>query len=581
MMKKILYIGNVDKFTLGLVKAIAPFKNKVQLLNVSPDLPTRSLLQQVLASLPDAIIWSYDPANALKFNRIMNFISHEEKTRNVSKILVCFEQHMDELRKISSISNVVHFVRGIEVDDITYYLKCILLPDDITSEQAARAFFHNKINLFESLKIRSIGRDFAEIESNRGWENGSEINLDLPGTSEFHMCRTQTLEQRSDSDIQSGFRFHYRINYKFDVLKFKPDNRPSILEQIRYKLSSEIIDETVYKSVLDIDKKSKTISLVTKKAEAPQDEDPRKSILKSLENCCRSQLLNSLYKKLNPEKYYFNTISVYDHQLSTIDSSYENLEKLGTFINWRMRVIDAAAEIRKDKPSVIVISYSSVNGFEQVKQVAAATTQFRDYFPFILLFNFHEPDIDAYRHTVQYHYIIGTTIPINENLISKLITTYRTKRMSKEQPKAAANFKDLMNITPYFKGTENVFLDLKNFYHPTDTAGIVETMHPVEIIWMSEFEIVFFSKSIFTNGEIYSIEIPIRFNIVIVPHIAESRESSIKDCYRGLIHFIKENDKQAIRRFINHVLDLSETRKSSIKEDEIKEIKRQYFGDDN
>jgi hypothetical protein len=580
-MKKILYIGKVDKFTLALVQAITPLKSKLQILNLSPDLPIRSLLQQILAALPDVIIWSYDPANVLKFNRIMNFISHEEKTRKVAKILVCFEQHMDELRKLSCISNIVYFVRGIEVDDITYYLKCLLLPDDSTSEQAARAFFHNKINLFESLKVRSIGRDFAEIESNRGWENGSEINLELPGTSEVHVSRTQTLEQRIDSDIQSGFRFHYKIYYKFDVLKFKPDYRHTILEEMRYKLSSEIIDETVFKSVLDIDKRSKTISLVTKKAEVPQDEDPRKSILKSLENCCRSLLLNSIYKNFNIEKYYFNTISIYDHQLSTIDSSYDNLDKLGTIINWRMGVLDAAAEIRKDKPSVIVINYSSVNGFEQVKQVAAATTQFRDYFPFILLFNFHEADIDAYRHTVQYHYIIGTTIPINENLISKLITTYRTKRMSKEQPKAAANLKELMSFTPYFQGTENVFLDLKNFYHPTDTAGIVETKHPIEIIWMSEFEIVFFSKSFLTSGEIYSIEIPIRFNIVIVPHIPESRESSIKDCYRGLIHFIKENDKQAVRRFINHVLDLSETRKSSIKEDEIKEIKRQYFGEEN
>jgi hypothetical protein len=576
-MKKVLFIGHVDKFVQTLMTALIPFEKEVSFTIVGQELKIKSVVQHILDSQPDVIIWSYEPATLPKFLRLMKFISHDEQTCHISKVLICFEQHMNELRTLSCAFNTVFFVRVIDVKDIVYYLKCILLSGNITAEHTAQAFFHNKINLFAPVKVRSMGRDFAEIESNCFWANGSQVEIDLPLVADFHVTRKHTLEQRSEADIQTEFKFSYKITYKYDVQKFRPEDRIKILEDMRYKLVQETVDENILKKIIEIDKKSKTVSLVTKKAEPTEVEDPRSNPLKNLESCARAMLANSLFGKINLEKYYFNTISIYDKELTSLDNNFATLQSLGTSINWRRSVVNAAAEIKRDKPSVIVINYSEQNGFEQVKQIAAATTQFRDYFPFILLFNFDKDDIDAYRHTIQYHYIIGTTIPINESLISKLIVTYRTKRMSKEQLKAAANFKELMTVIPYFKGNENLFLELKIFYPPQDTGSILEAIHPIEIIWMSEFEIVFFCRSLLAVGDIYSVEIPIRFNIVIIPHIAESRESTVKDCYRAFIHFIKESDKQAIRRFINHVYELSETRKGSIKEDEIREIKRQYF----
>lgn len=577
-MKKILYIGKADKISQVLKSALAVFKIETLLIEANKDLSLQSLANYLSEFVPEVIVWDYDAADLNKFDRFINFLSQDEATKHMPKIAICFEQRMKELEYKSISSDVVYFVKSVEVDDIVYYLKSILMPEKISTELAARAFFHNKINLFEAVKVKSLGRESAEIETNRKWESGSEIEIDLPGLSSFNIARKQVLEQRNDADIQSGFKLCFKINYRFDVNKIKLEERNNILTDLRYRLIEEKVDEVNYKLITDIDKKSKTISLFAKTAQVQQVQDDKgQVVVKALENCYKASLMNYFYSKFNLDKYYYNTVSIYDHALLTIDNKFDALKDIGTFINWRRKVIDANAEVKKDKPSVIVIDYSEENSFEQVKQVASATTQFRDYFPFILLFNFKEQDIDAYRHAVQYHYIIGTSIPINEGLICKLVKIYRDKRMSKEKARATTNFKQLMSASPSFQGGEDIFFDGKIYFPPNDSNGLVQYKHLIEIIWMTEFEMVFYSKSGLNPGDIYSVEIPTRFNIVIVPHIVGSREASVENCYRGLIHFIKENDKQIIRRFVNHVTKLSETRKTSIKEDEIKEIKRQYF----
>lgn len=531
---------------------------------------------------PEAIIWDFDPTSNpisdFKFHRLMNFMQLDSDLKSVPKISICFQSQMASLKNISTVGDVVHFVKSIEVKDLVYYIRSVLMPESISSEQAARAFFHNKINLFEAVKVKYLAKEHAEIETSRNLENGTEVEIDLPYLKGFKLGRRQIVEEKRDSDTEIGFKWSYKIKYKIDVSNTRPDEQNNLLGTLRYKLAEEKVDEVIFKTVIDIIKTSKTFKLVTKKVtDENMEKDSKLNIIKNIETCFKASIFNFIHSQLNLEKYHFNKVTIYDEQLSSLDQNFTALEESGTFVTFRRSIIDAKEEIKKDRPDVIAIYYDQQNSFEQVKQIAAATTQFRDYFPFIMLFNFKEPDIDGYRHTVQYHFVIGTAVPINESLILRLVNMYRTKRMSKEQAKASSNYKELISLAPHYVGDDTIFLESKISFPPLDPKGLVEFKHLIEIIWMSEFEMVFYSKTPLTIGEIYAVEIPTRFNIVILPHIVGSKEATIKDCYRGLIHFIGESDKQVIRRFVNHISKLSEVRKISIKEEEINEIKLQYF----
>ncbi len=366
----------------------------------------------------------------------------------------------------------------------------------------------------------------------------------------------------------------------YHVNPLKPEDRTRLLAEYRYKLQELPIGEFVFDAIEEIDKKPKSLLLVSDKKEKVSliDEDSPAAAQRNLEICTKAYFFNWLYEAVKDQPYYQDTISIYDQRYSILGSGTAKLDQMNSTVLVQPLILDPKRDIVRDKPSIIVVCCDELNNYDKILEIVAATTQVRDYFPFILLFNYVGLDVETLRHSLQYHFVIATKADINESVIQKLLDLYRSKKMEKELKKATKNFESLKQ-----KGlnsghlTEKVFLDHKLYKSIDDMDCLVSYPIAIEMIWMSEFEIVFHSEEKMEIGEIYSLELPISIQILIVPHIVNSKETRVENCYRGLIHYVDERDKQALRRFVNHVSSLRTARSSALTEDEIVEIKRQYF----
>jgi hypothetical protein len=578
-MKKILYLGKIDKY-ISTLEAKLKLNSKLFLTFVfDPKNNLKLSMEQIIRVKPDLIIFEYD-GNHLYLRKLMRSVKLNPDLAVQHFICLTPEQARRDIDKRANLGDMIYFIKTIEQEDILYCIKSILVPDEVKNQEAAKAFFHEKLELQQIIRVCYVAKNHAKLESNRSWSDGSMIKFTLPYLGSIFRSGKHKINAKSKSDSVTHFKYTYRLDYLYHTTPMKPDDRTRLLTEYRYKLQELPIGESVFDAVEEIDKKPKSLLLVSDKKESShksEDDSPGAS-LRNLELCTKAYFFNWLYEQCKTLPYYSDTISIYDQKYSILTLGTAKLDQINSTVLAQSLIIDPKSDILRGKPSIVVVCCDELNNNDKIGEIISATTQVRDYFPYILLFNYVGLDVETLRHSLQYHFVIATKADINESVMVKLLELYRSKKMEKELKKATKSFDSLKQRgLEIGQLNEKVLLDHKIYKGLDDIDSLVSYSIPIEMIWMSEFEIVFYSEEKMEVGEIYSVQLPISIQILIVPHILNSKENNVENCYRGLIHYVDELDKQALRRFVNHVSSLYTARSTALTEEEIREIKKQYF----
>jgi hypothetical protein len=577
-MKKILYLGKIDEHILAFQHKL---KRKdedflLELFDYSKSL--KKAFATILKIKPQLIILELQ-APDLQIGKLIKLVSVNSKIGPIPFICVMDEDIGNKIGKLPILGDAIYFYKDSDHEALFMCLRSLLNSESFQNEKIPTATFSENLTITQAIWVNYFSQTYAKIETNLDLIEGSLLRINLPIHSNIMRAHDHKVSGKTISDLQSHFNYSYKLEYQYQTGALKADLRTKLQYDLRYVLEKCPITEFVFEAIEDLKKKPKTMLLVTDKVESiTEEEDPVSTVMKNLELLSKTIFFNILIKQSEKSPYHFNTVSIYDRSYALLVIGTDQLDKMNATILMRPRIENAHSEIHKDRPSVIVVCCDEVNNMDKIKELIFSITQFRDYFPFFLLFNYKGLDIDPLRHSLQYHFVVATKADINESLIIKFLDLYRVKKMEKEITKAKKNFQSLTSIGLDVKNIDHkVFLDYKIFNSLGDEKSVLQYSVSVQLISISENEIIFRTTGKLKVGDIFGLEQPVKLQILIVPALKNSKSISDTSVYRGIIHFIEPAKKKLLKKFVTRFAQVSSNRDTLLSEKEIIEIKRGFF----
>jgi hypothetical protein len=578
-MKKILYFGQTDNYIQNLQKQIdAAFGEEATELYPADD-NIFSLFSTCVKVKPDLIVFDYE--HFFKLSKPLIRLVRSCSILDCSYFIsVVPETRMGELKKSAALGDQIYFIKSFEVDDVMYCIKSLLAPDMVRSGNVAKAFYADHMKMQEIVRVYYLARNHALIHTNRFFKNGS-IPIDFPYYKELFYSMKHKISKQDTSSIHSHFKYSYQMEYQYFTYNLKKEDRDKVMSNFKYDLETAEIKPDLFEHILEVDK-PKMMILASDKQEDEDDtfdDEEEGKIVQELTHLAKTTHFNNLLKATDGKPYTLDNITIYDRNYALLKKGTPLLKEEFTSIQMRYGSNDPMLEVKRDKPSVLVVHWDEVNNFDVVKQLITATTQMIDYFPFVMLFGYKdEMSIEVLRDKLEYHFVVATKAPVHEELIIKMLTLYRTKLMEKDMKKTAKKMAQLRDKNyDAFLLDDKLLLDYKIYKDVNDEESLFFYPVDIELLWISEYEIVFKSAFHLEVGEVFKVSEPVDMQVIIVPHIEGSTEASTEACYRALIHWVKESDKQSLRRFVNNVAKLNATKNSTLSEKEIVAMKKQYF----
>lgn len=578
-MKKVLYLGREDKFFQKLKNSLKE-EIDINIEHINPHPTVVNILKNIKDSSPDLVILENDQFQHLN-QRILSGVRNTSKFKTKIFISLCEEDKINQPSKHFALNDMIYFIKGIETSDVENCIKSLLYPEQAQVKNTAKVSIHDKIILNQVIRVVHIARDHAHVETNIDVTNGSTLSMNFPYQKELFKSNKHKLTEKSCIGITSHFKFNYHLEYQYLTIPFRHEDKNKIIIDIDYDLKEKPITTKLYSILEEQTKKPKKIILAQDKIEKPYETfNKEKDLLTDTAILSLKTLfLNWLIEKSVGLPLQTDNITIYDpnQTLSKIDSLL--FKDAFTTIIERDYIVKPHEEILRDRSSLIVICYSSENSLEKISQLINSTTQHKDYFPFFLIFNYSELSNEILRDKMAYHFIVATKIGIEETTIQKMIQVFRKKRTEKENNRTKVLMNNLRKKDMDFNNVEETTLhDYRIFKDIDDRESLFFYPFEVEIVWISEFELVFKSNHKLNSGDIVSTSNSFKMQLLVVDHIKDSKESMIKNSYRGIIHFIDEANRSKLRRFLNEVAQLNSTRDSELSAHEASEIKKKYFG---
>lgn len=476
--------------------------------------------------------------------------------------------------RFTALGDFIFCIRNFNVDDVVNFFKNILYRKKEEENGASpKAYFNDKLNLFQTMRVRYLARTYARIESNRYFENNSLITLDFPYFKNLFHSPEHKVLNRSSSDIHSHYIYSYQMEYQYlrDALSLETKNK--LLADCEYELNGKQISEELYEPIEEILKERKSLVLTdAKKAEENPAEMSHEehTTQKKLEMASKALYFNWLLTNSDQNFFHKENITIYDTKSTLLQEGTDELLTQQVSIIQRPSIKNPREEILIDKPSVIVVNFDQENNVEKLKELIAASTQMRDYFPFVLVFNYkHSPDV--LRDKLEYHFVLATSMQPNEQFLIKFLNLFRKKKMEKEWVKGSKRFTKLQDENAKFVLLdETILYDYRVFKNLEDLESLF--LYPIEaqVVWMSEFEIMIKTSTPLEVGEVFRINKPFDIQLAVV-------EKSSADSYRTTIHLVNDADKYSLRAFIDDIMDLTQMNKTPLPPQELPKLKAKHF----
>lgn len=583
-MKKIIYFGTESEYSTKLgdeIKAIDESgeeeENELEFIHVELT-DTDSVLKYCYNLEADVIILDFFKTKTDLRNFKRSLVGVSKKIKHFL-VLMTPDSVPAYTKQNPSTGEFVYFYKGVENTDIIVYLMRAVFMKPVNMSKYVRVYYTDTMTFKQLVKVRSVQRDFAILETDYDFEIDKMTMIQPNFPQDFfhsHMHRMKDVKKKI-----SSFHFNniYELEFKYFLKPFKKDSAHMFLNQLSYDSNDSIVEPEFVKEWFAVEKKQKNLLITSDKTQEPEEvpEDEKTDFVKPDEKyewMARSIFQNYLFKNSSLLDFKTEVLVVYSKSSKT----YDQFKDYKYNLYFRSEIKDSFEEVSEDYPSVVVFDWNDFDDLEQIKEYTSNFVHHRNYFPYVLIFNYKGLGFRELQHYLEYHFVIQNPEAINQSFIDKVMILYKKKKIEAEENRSTKRLKKIPTAS-----LEKEVLPKYIFEHeviiPFDSdEGNISVEVDFEVMSISEFDIVFTSDKPLKIGSIFWITHPIAFQIVIVPHPEGSEEERKPGCFRGIIHCLDESRKMAMRRFINRIYKLQgSSSKSTLTAQELAEIKRSYL----
>ncbi len=544
-MNYILFVGKINQVYRNITENL----NDFELESFEP-----SKLEMVFGRInkgrPDGIIIDSDDFNPLylkKFIKSIFFLTEAQKDQREVPLIVlnCPSWKEDDFDLKGG--RFYHYKKTSFNEEILYCVRNILMSSNEYKSDVVKVYSAQVFPVKIPLRVTQERSSSLICLSNHIFVEGEEIIDDMEYYNKYFL--TQRYKISEESNYQS---FNKQYVYKLDYLPLRSKVSRKQIGDHQMSIAIDIqganINFEVYKAILK-DLKPKKFSLIAT-TESDEDYDYDGDVEKQiLANELKVLQFHKNMKHSNVKNDPGFNITFFNFSLK-----YPLLNILKDHTHpfepiFRRKIIEVNEVTRKDFSSIYVINFGEGNSLEEINALIRSFTNFNDYFPFVLIFNYDgEMSVHEIRDYFQYHFIISTKSDLDLRVVEKLFQTYLVKYNQGINKEAARRLKNITADFPLYDGDKSCFLPFYRNLNEEEQTVFIE--REIEMVWMSEFEVIFLSQEDFVEGETFYVEGPLGQDVKVVKHLKGSKEEKVKNCYRGVFQQQTEKNVSDIRRFI-------------------------------
>ncbi|MGE3609972.1 MAG: hypothetical protein AB7I27_10335 [Bacteriovoracaceae bacterium] len=568
-MKNLIYLGQHDDYIINLINQTKSEMPETNFVSMEPDSLYDAFFKIIEVS-PQVVIFDFNFLHTVR--RDLSDQVRRILPNTFFLIVVPSKDAAVKIGRLSAVGDFIYCIKNPTNDDVLNFFRHVFYSDIHKGSPAPKVKFKDHLTLYQCVWVKYLSRTYACLESNRLWETKKEIAIDFPYFRNLFHSKIHQIVNRSTDDIHSHFKYSYQLEFNYLTEDLDSAEKSKLTKDYEYEISTGIISDELY-AILDefLAKKMMVLAQDKKKDSTSKSLKSHDASLSRLILLSKTVYFNRIMSMEEKDYFFRENITIYDVKGHLLKSGTLALESCNVSIVHRLKILNPQSEILRDRPSIIVINYSLFNDVERIKELIASSTQVRDYFPFVIVFNYEETTVEVLRDKLEYHFVMSTKITPNESIIIKFLDIYRKKKKERETAKSLKKLGGQWENNPKFlKQDQKVLHEHRIDKSLDDMESLIPFSISVELVSMSEHEICFISETPITRGEIFRINKPFNMQLVVV-----GVESPGK--YRATIHFINETDKYTLRGFVADLLEFQKMGTSELYAHDLFVFKKKHF----
>lgn len=409
-------------------------------------------------------------------------------------------------------------IKSAETFDVVFDVVKLIAPNEIGEHGFATATLKESLEAGIPVKVGYVHSEGIHFETNYPLQKGDRIRI------KHHWLQKKVVPSKEmfvKEVSRKNLFYHFKYAVDADFLFIDEFLPPEGMDEVTVEDKRKERDELIIYH--------------------------KKQLSKWLDdNASRSQEKKAKVLIVDREFHFFNNQQRTDKHPYTIrcvpfiDKVEEELDRL------EPQVIAFSLE-KPDAASPKNTNENLLNLINGVKQ------KYQGEEPFIIVFN-AEASSKELQENFKYQHIMGTNSELSVDVLLRMAEIF--------EKKLAENL-----IKPKQKGPEKVFLQ------KTNSASIAELMIPVDIIKLSESNMIFQAETpLPENINIHFLE-PVNMYANVQPSKGQGKVPE----YHGLIHCLGEEEKKELRRFVNSVFFREHDAKNQAESDEFRKLNEAKF----
>lgn len=498
--------GNHTRLTITFTRIFESEEKKIQ-----------SLLLKVIKDRPACIFidFSKHTQDYIHLARIISRTPTEHKVVSVG--LVDYLSPPEVLMEsIATGVNLTH-IKSAESFDVIFDVTKLIAPNEIGEHGFATASFKETWDSGIPVKIGYVHNEGIHFETDHQLQKGDRIIMNHAWT-ENRVVPSRQFFIQNISTKNLFYHFKYAVDAEFIFVdEFLP---PEGMEPERIEEKKKERDESIIWHQKQL---KKWIS----------------------ENETRSQEKKAKVMVIDSEFHFF------DHQPRTDKHAYT--------IRCLPYLEDIGSELDRLEPQVIAFALDKEdaanpkNTNEQLLNlVTALKAKFENDLPFLIVFNCQQTSKDL-QSNFSYAHLMSSNGDLSVDVLMRMADIF-DKKMNETVSKLRA--KDKTKAIP------------KVFLKKTNNASIGEIIIPINVVKLSETDMILQTETQLPYGTNLHITHPVNMFVNLQPTKSQSKIPE----YHGLIHSLGETQKKELRRFVNTIFFRDHDAQVNAETDEFKKL---------
>lgn len=500
---------------------------------------------------------------------------------NTSPLLISLlnaEQEYENIERSVLHNRCTYFFKSFDNLDIINYICTSISPEISKRNDLATVIYTDFFKVYELAKINLITREHVAFETKTKLSSDLH-NINLPFLVEELHANKHFVNDKciSGSSIHSDFT--YELTFNHFSAPIKKSMLKALEDDLQRKAYAGKISPSVCRGLNDI-KRNSSIVIATdndeKKKTIKKDDDiylysPPENLI----NYSKSILANWINSRTNKDDSCELSIIIYDANLNLIGDFLEGHFDKYSRVILKMDCENIEEDIKKHKPTLLTFQIDDKITLLSVTRGIQSLVKFRNYLPYILIFNNPIKNVIEFQNQLEYHFLISVGDKINSAFIDKILNLYKKKVIEQEDNKAKRLLSKVTKSIGEIEIDADDLFQYKLFPPYKDFNDYFLIEEEIEIIALTETEILFKMNNPPEIGRCFKVIKPIEMYLKVMPHRKASTEHEIQNTAKASITMLREVDKERIRRFINSVCNLDQNNK--LFEKELLALKKEYF----